>query len=104
MWRMRERDMAAFLDVDRMHLNGFGHQRIALAVLDALGVEHALVPDPPLTLPELSRREQLRANATWTRDFLAPWVQRRLTGRSSGDTVEPKRPTLAPVEPPTAVR
>ena len=29
---------------------------------------------------------------------LAPWVHRRLTGRSSGDNIAPKRPTLDPVE------
>jgi hypothetical protein len=27
-----------------------------------------------------------------------PWIGRRLTGRSSGDGREPKRPTLLPVE------
>jgi lysophospholipase L1-like esterase len=104
MWRMRERDIAAVMDVDRMHLNPIGHQRIAQAVLDALGVEHALVPDVPLPTDPLSRRQRLRADATWAREFLAPWVHRRLTGRSSGDSVEPKRPTLAPVETPNQVR
>ena len=79
-------------------------ERIALGVLDALGVPHAMVPDPPLTFPELSRTEQLRAHATWTREFLGPWVHRRLTGRSSGDDVDPKRPTLAPVETTAEVR
>ena len=33
-----------------------------------------------------------------------PWVHRRLTGRSSGDTVDPKRPTLAPIESGAEVR
>ena len=35
--------------------------------------------------------------AYW-RGYVLPWVGRRLTGRSSGDGREPKRPTLAPVE------
>ena len=104
MWRMRERDMpavmTALMDGDRMHLNHLGHQRIALAVLDALGTEHSLVPDELEPVTPLSRRAQLRANATWTKQFLVPWVHRRLTGRSSGDTVDPKRPTLAPIESP----
>jgi lysophospholipase L1-like esterase len=104
MWRMRERNMAAVMDTDRMHLNRFGHQRIALAVLDALEAEHALVPEAPEPAAALSRREQLRTNATWTREFLLPWVHRRLTGRSSGDSVLPKRPTLAPVETSAEVR
>jgi lysophospholipase L1-like esterase len=108
MWRMREKDvhavMTALMDGDRMHLNAIGHQRIALAVLDALGVEHALVPDVPPGFVPLNRRDQLRADATWTREFLVPWVHRRLTGRSSGDSVDPKRPTLAPVEASAEVR
>ena len=98
MWRMREQNMPAVMDTDRMHLNALGHQRIALSVLDALGTEHSLVPEEPEPIPPLSRREQLRANATWTKEFLVPWVHRRLTGRSSGDTVDPKRPALAPVD------
>jgi lysophospholipase L1-like esterase len=108
MWRMRERNtaevMTALFDGDRMHLNRFGHQRIALAVLEALQAEHALVPEVPEPMATLSRREQLRAHATWTREFLLPWVHRRLTGRSSGDSVLPKRPTLAPVETTAEVR
>ena len=51
MWRMRERHlphvMTSLMDGDRMHLNPLGHQRIAIAVLDALEVPHALVPDVP---------------------------------------------------------
>ena len=108
MWRMRERNMpaamTALFDGDRMHLNRFGHQRIALAVLDALRADHALVPEAPAPIPVLSRRAQLHANATWTREFLLPWVHRRLTGRSSGDSVLPKRPMLAPVETAAEVR
>jgi lysophospholipase L1-like esterase len=103
MWRMREGNihhvMTELMDGDRMHLNAVGHQRIALAVLEALGVEHALVPDVPVAFAPLGRREQLRADATWAREFLAPWVHRRLTGRSSGDSVDPKRPTLSPIDP-----
>jgi hypothetical protein len=30
---------------------------------------------------------------------LAPWVLRRVRGRSSGDGIEPKRPELTPVLP-----
>jgi lysophospholipase L1-like esterase len=104
MWRMRERNMPEVMDSDRMHLNRFGHQRIAHAVLDALEVEHALVPEVPEAIETLTRREQLRANATWTGEFLLPWVHRRLTGRSSGDSVLPKRPALAPVETAAEVR
>ena len=48
-------------------------------------------------IPVLTRREKLAENARWTREFLVPWVHRRITGRSSGDTVSPKHPTLSRV-------
>jgi lysophospholipase L1-like esterase len=99
MWRMRDGDHAEVFDTDRMHLNGFGHQYIAFAVLDALGVSHEVEQLPRPTLPDLTSRERLAANVTWSREFLGPWIHRRLTGRSSGDTIEVKRPTLAPIDP-----
>lgn len=85
-------------DVDRMHLGPAGHQFVAIMVLDAIGVPHDLTP---LTLPELAvpaRREKLVADLDWSRRHLVPWVQRRLTGRSSGDSVRPRRPVLGPIE------
>jgi lysophospholipase L1-like esterase len=99
MWRMREVDVAAVMDTDRMHLNPVGHQAIAMAVLDALGVPHVLQPEQVAPRPVLSRREQVAENARWTREFLVPWVHRRVTGRSSGDGVSPKRPDLLPIAP-----
>lgn len=106
-WRVAQRlpyDVPAsdprLWDVDRMHLGPVGHQVTAMMVLDALGVEHDLEPLPLPHLPTLSRRERLRADAAWARGYLAPWVQRRLTGRSSGDTVEPKFPTIGRVVSP----
>lgn len=85
---------------DRLHLSTYGHQRVASLVLDALGEEcdpvwrSALPPREPV--PWLTaRQEDLR----WAREHLTPWLRRRLTGRSSGDTVQPKRPRLVPVFP-----
>lgn len=100
MWRMRDGDPAEVFDTDRMHLNAIGHQHIAFAVLDALGVAHEVerLPRPPV--PVLPWSDRLRANATWTKEFLGPWVHRRLTGRSSGDSVAVKRPGLAPIDHP----
>lgn len=97
MWRMRDGDHAEVFDTDRMHLNSFGHQYIAFAVLDALQISHQVPQLPRPTLPDLSRRERAEANLTWTREFLGPWIHRRLTGRSSGDSVSVKRPDLAPI-------
>jgi hypothetical protein len=97
MWRMRGWKVAEIMDADRLHLNAIGHQAIAIAVADALGVDHDLRPLDPVTAPALSAREQRAANLAWARTHLAPWVHRRVTGRSSGDGVSPKRPTLLPI-------
>jgi lysophospholipase L1-like esterase len=96
-WRMRGWKVAEVMDVDRLHLNAVGHQNIAIAAADALGIPHALTPLPVLAAPELSRREQRAADLAWARTHLAPWVGRRLTGRSSGDGVSPKYPVLTPL-------
>jgi len=96
-WRMREYRDFGYWDTDRMHLGPAGHQRMAMAVLDTLGVPHGLEPLPPTEHPELSGRELRAKNVEWARTHAAPWVHRRLTGRSSGDGVSPKRPRLAPI-------
>ena len=103
MWRMRDQAIAEVMDTDRMHLNPVGHQHIAFAVLEALGIDHDEQRLARAARPVLTRSERLRENAAWTREFLAPWVHRRLTGRSSGDSVSPKRPALAPIEAPSRV-
>ncbi|WGY01487.1 SGNH/GDSL hydrolase family protein [Nocardioides sp. QY071] len=97
MWRMRGWKVAEVMDEDRLHLNAVGHQMIAISALDALGVAHDLQPIPPVPAPVLSARQQRAANLAWARTHLAPWVQRRVTGRSSGDGVEPKRSTFLPI-------
>ncbi len=97
MWRMRDQAIAEVMDTDRMHLNPVGHQHIAFAVLEALGIDHDEPRLPRVPPPALQGTARLRAEAAWTRDFLAPWVHRRLTGRSSGDAISPKRPGLGPV-------
>ena len=97
MWRIRDWKVADVMDEDRLHLNAVGHQGIAIAVLDALGVEHDLEPLPPALAPVLTPRQQRAAQLAWARTHLAPWVHRRVTGRSSGDGVEPKRPVLQPI-------
>jgi len=96
-WRMREYRDFGYWDTDRMHLGPAGHQRMAMVVLDTLGVAHDLQPLPPTPHPELSGRELRARNVEWARSHVAPWVHRRLTGRSSGDGISPKRPGLAPI-------
>jgi lysophospholipase L1-like esterase len=86
-----------FWSEDRLHLNPVGHQRVALAVLEALGrpVPAWQTPLPAVRPP--SPLHRAGRNVTWAGKHLAPWVGRRLTGRSSGDQVTPKRPECAPV-------
>ncbi len=97
-WTMREYRDWRYWDTDRMHLGPAGHQRMAVEVLDTLGVPHDLQPLPLVDRPALSRAEQRRENIAWVRGAAVPWIHRRLTGRSSGDQVDPKRPTLAPID------
>jgi lysophospholipase L1-like esterase len=96
-WRMREYRDPRMWDIDRIHMSSIGHQHMAVAVLDALGIEHAVNLDPLPRLPELSRRERREADLAWARSHAAPWVQRRLTGRSSGDGLRPRVPELCAV-------
>jgi len=81
---------------DRLHLNAYGHQRVAANVCRALGIE----PDERWVepLPTLAKVRREVNGAAWAGRHLAPWVKRRLTGKSSGDTVEPKQPTLTQVK------
>jgi lysophospholipase L1-like esterase len=84
--------------IDRLHLSPSGHRRVAAHVLTALGVdcdpEWLAAPPPP---EELSWMSRTAADAMWATQHLAPWVKRRLTGKSSGDRVTAKRPELAPI-------
>ncbi len=98
-WRMRDLDDPRMWDVDRLHLSAAGHQLVAIAVLDRLGVDHDLQPATVDPLPTLSPRAKWAADIVWARTYLAPWVRRRLTGTSSGDTLGPRRPVPAPMTP-----
>jgi lysophospholipase L1-like esterase len=87
---------------DRIHMTPEGHRRVALRALSALGHE---VDDNdwarPLPAPvRLGRLALARDNARWAREYVRPWVGRRLRGRSSGDGISAKRPTIAPLEQP----
>ncbi len=85
---------------DRIHMTSEGHRRVALAAMYALGhptdESDWRTPLPPG--PVTGRRDAATANARWAREYLAPWVQRRLRGQSSGDLVQAKRPLITPLE------
>ncbi|GAA4054038.1 SGNH/GDSL hydrolase family protein [Streptomyces shaanxiensis] len=91
-------------DVDRLHLTAEGHRRVAEAVWQTLGYdpEDAEWRTPmAATMPPgwVARRT---ADVRFARQHLLPWIGRRLTGRSSGDGLPPKRPELLPYEGPAA--
>lgn len=72
---------APYWSTDRLHLGPAGHQRAAGLVLGALGYTAAAhVVDPG---PVESRR--VLTEARYYREYVLPWLNRRLRGRSSGD-------------------
>jgi lysophospholipase L1-like esterase len=112
LWSMRFlRDMTAWAP-DRIHLSAQSHQRVALRACEVLGVpvtqDWRVAPDDGLArqlaaaVPGIPRPGWLaarREDARWAREYLAPWVSRRLHGTSSGDGLSAKRPALEPVSP-----
>ncbi len=86
---------------DRLHLNPVGHRLLAEGMFSLIEP----LPDgrgwpgeaPPATRPRLP--ERVAAELRWAGAFLAPWIYRRLAGKSSGDGRIAKRPELAPVSP-----
>jgi lysophospholipase L1-like esterase len=96
-WRLRDYRDDRLWDGDRMHMSSAGHQRMAIAVLDTLGIEHDLQPLPLDERPVLSAADRRAANLDWARTHAGPWVKRRLTGSSSGDGLAPRWPTLSAV-------
>ncbi|WP_037605263.1 SGNH/GDSL hydrolase family protein [Streptacidiphilus rugosus] len=93
-WALRAvRDRRAWSE-DRLHLSPEGHERVALLAARALGVAAG---DPDATWPPTpahTAADARRENLQWAREYLLPWVSRRLRGESSGDHVEAKRPEL----------
>jgi lysophospholipase L1-like esterase len=128
LWSMRFlRDKDAW-SADRLHLSPASHQRIALRACEVLGVpvtedwrvSQAGAEDSggletawqtlagagtetgALARPGVARAAWVaarREDAKWAREYLLPWVNRRLHGTSSGDGLSPKRPDLLPVTP-----
>ncbi|WP_165065396.1 SGNH/GDSL hydrolase family protein [Marisediminicola senii] len=81
---------------DKLHLNSRGHERVAGNVLAGLGL-----PVPDVSTGEVVAVPAQRTADYW-REYVLPWVGRRITGRSSGDNREPKSAVLRPVEVPRA--
>lgn len=97
LWAMPAmRDRRAWA-ADRIHLSPQGHEQVAMLAAAALGLP--VESDPMAAWPEpesRSRSQVRREHVAWARTYLAPWVGRRLRGRSSGDGLTAKRPDLMP--------
>jgi lysophospholipase L1-like esterase len=96
LWHDDEFGNPRLWSVDRLHLSTAGHQRVAGHVLRVLGLAAdpewlAAVPRPEA----LSWVASKAADVRWARQHLAPWLKRRLTGKSSGDLITAKRPELS---------
>lgn len=95
-WSDRVLARREYWSPDRLHLAPVGHHRVASNVLRALGyaapADWVIDADPR---PAPTRREQLR----YTREHVLPWIQRRLTGRSSGDGRTAKHPDWVRIDP-----
>lgn len=93
-WADRELTQLRYWSRDRLHLGPLGHRRVAANVLAGLEVA---IPDFG---PEPGEPARPRTSAYW-REYVLPWIGRRLTGRSSGDNREPKFAQLTLVEVPS---
>ncbi|MEU2230374.1 MULTISPECIES: SGNH/GDSL hydrolase family protein [Streptomyces] len=98
LWSLKSVQDRRAWDDDRLHLSPEGHTRVALRAAQVLGMPVPADPDqawPPV--PPRGTLEVRRDDIHWAREYLVPWIGRRLRGESSGDHVEAKRPDLMPL-------
>ena len=98
-WHETQFDDPRFWAPDRLHLNALGHERIAYAAMESLGLAAPDWHEPLPDAPRPSLMTDIRSTADWSVRYLAPWIARRILRRSSGDGLAAKRPTLMPVHP-----
>ncbi|MCD2442175.1 SGNH/GDSL hydrolase family protein [Agromyces sp. SYSU K20354] len=95
-WALTEVQDQRMWSPDRLHLNSLGHHTVARMVLAALNVENTLEPMKPEPVPHGTWRQARVEDLNWAREYLVPWVLRRIRHQSSGDFVTAKRPEAAP--------
>ncbi|MFC8506462.1 SGNH/GDSL hydrolase family protein [Streptomyces sp. NPDC057131] len=98
LWSLKSVQDRRAWDDDRLHLSPEGHTRVALRAAQVLGLPVPADPDqawPPL--PPRGTLEVRKDDIHWAKEYLVPWIGRRLRGESSGDHVEAKRPDLMPL-------
>ncbi|MFC6355594.1 SGNH/GDSL hydrolase family protein [Luethyella okanaganae] len=101
LWALTEIQDPRMWAPDRLHLNALGHHTVARMVLAALNVDNTLEPLKPKPMPGSTWRQARVEDLQWAREYLVPWVLRRIRHQSSGDFVTPKRPDAAPYTPPS---
>ncbi|MFC0681418.1 SGNH/GDSL hydrolase family protein [Lysobacter korlensis] len=92
LWAMRQLRDPRMWAPDRLHFSALGHHTIAREVLATLNVPNELEPYSPEPMHPISWRQARVEDIGWAREYLVPWVIRRIRHQSSGDHVEPKRP------------
>ncbi|MEU6534869.1 SGNH/GDSL hydrolase family protein [Streptomyces sp. NPDC047000] len=91
LWSLRAIQDRRAWDGDRLHLSAEGHTRVALRAGQLLGYDVPADPEQPWPpLPPRGTLEIRRDNVNWAREYLVPWIGRRLRGESSGDHVTAK--------------
>jgi hypothetical protein len=96
MWQLTEIRDPRMWAPDRLHLNALGHHTVARMVLQTLNVTSSLAPSEPEPMPGTTWRQARTEDFVWAREYLVPWVLRRVRHQSSGDHVLPKRPDAGP--------
>ncbi len=99
-WALKEVQDMRFFDDDRLHYNSLGHHEVARMVLRALNVPNDLQPMQPDALAPMTWRAARGNDLVWAREYLVPWVLRRLRHQSSGDHITAKRPQPRPMAGP----
>ncbi|WP_439593210.1 SGNH/GDSL hydrolase family protein [Microbacterium sp.] len=96
-WALKEVQDMRFFDDDRLHYNALGHHEVARMVLRTLNVPNDLQPMQPDPIPARTWREARAVDLVWAREYLVPWVLRRVRHQSSGDRITAKRPEALPI-------
>lgn len=96
-WPDQELCKPQYWSEDRLHMNAAGHHRVAARVLHALGFE----PRDSWWAPGEAGRPGPSGFAYY-REFVGPWVKRRVTGTSSGDGRTAKFPGWVELSPRSA--
>jgi lysophospholipase L1-like esterase len=96
LWACEVYDHDDMWDRDRLHLTPVGHRISAAAALEGLGLGDGTWRTPLPTRAPAPALVRGAGHARWAVEHLGPWAVRRVRGRSSGDGLAPKVPTLTP--------